>query len=95
MLSNSLILHVVVVVGFEQPTYIVDEDVGQFEVCVVATIPSQPGLLNYTFNLSLSTIRGVAGTYFASQTCSHYIIVWRNDVSYMFWPHTQLEGAKN
>ena len=75
VLSDPLILHAVVVVRFEQPTYIVDEDVGQFEVCVVVTMPSQSGLLDYTFNLSLSTIHGIAGTYFASLTCSHYIIV--------------------
>ena len=57
-------------VQFEQPTYTVDEDVGQFEVCVVVTMPSQSGLLDSTFNLSLSTIPGSAGTYFVSLTCT-------------------------
>ena len=62
-------------VQFEQTPYIVDEDVGQFEVCVVVTMPSQSGLLDYTFNLSVSTTPGSAGTYFVSLTCSHHIIV--------------------
>ena len=52
-----------VLVGFEQPSYSVREDVGQFRVCVVVIRPSQSDPLNQTFSLSVSTRTGTAGMY--------------------------------
>ena len=52
-----------VLVGFEQPSYSVREDVGLFRVCVVVIRPSQSDPLNQTFSLSVSTSMGTAGTY--------------------------------
>ena len=50
-----------VVVGFEQPSYNVDENVGQFDVCVVVTVPSISEALDRMFSLSVSTRPGTAG----------------------------------
>ena len=57
-----------VLVGFEQPSYSVREDIGQFRVCVVVVRPPQSEPLNQTFSLSVSTSTGTAGTY--------VIVVW-------------------
>ena len=51
------------VVGFERTSYLEREDVGQFQVCVVVTIPSISQPLNRAFSLSVSTRTGTAGTY--------------------------------
>ena len=50
-------------VGFEQPSYSVDEDVGQFSVCVVVTMPPNAVPLERMFFLSVSTRTGTAGMY--------------------------------
>ena len=50
-------------IGFEQPSYNVDEDVGQFNICVVVTVPPNSVSLNRTFSLSVSTRPGTAGMY--------------------------------
>jgi len=52
-----------VVVGFERTSYLEREDVGQFQVCVVVTMPSNSQPLDRTFSLSVSTRTGTAGTY--------------------------------
>ena len=52
-----------VLVGFEQPSYSVREDIGQFRVCVVVIRPPESDPLNQTFFLSVSTSTGTAGTY--------------------------------
>ena len=49
------------VVGFKELSYNVDEDDAQFQVCVVATMPTQSEPLNRTFTLSVSTSPGTAG----------------------------------
>ena len=61
--STITILISGVLVGFEQPSYSVREDVGQFQVCVVVVRPPQSEPLNQTFSLSVSTTTGTAGTY--------------------------------
>ena len=50
-------------VGFEQPSYNVVEGVGQFNVCVVVTVPPNAVPLERTFFLSVSTTPGTAGMY--------------------------------
>ena len=50
-------------VGFEELSYSVNESVGQFQVCVVVTMPPQSDVLNRTFSLNVSTSLGTAGTY--------------------------------
>ena len=52
-----------VVVGFEQPSYSVDEDVGQFNVCVVVTMPPNSVSLDRMFSLSVNTRPDTAGMY--------------------------------
>ena len=49
------------VVGFEQPSYNEDENVGQFSVCVVVTVPPISVSLDRMFSLSVSTRPGTAG----------------------------------
>ena len=50
-------------VGFEQPSYTEDEGVGQFNVCVVVTVPPDSVPLDRMFFLSVSTRNGTAGMY--------------------------------
>ena len=50
-------------VGFEQPLYNVVEGVGQFNVCVVVTVPPNTVPLERTFFLSVSTRPDTAGMY--------------------------------
>ena len=49
------------VVGFEQMSYNVVEGVGQFNVCVVVTVPPISEALDRMFSLSVSTRPGTAG----------------------------------
>ena len=48
-------------IGFEQPSYNVVEGVGQFNVCVVVTMPLDSVSLDRMFSLSVSTRPGTAG----------------------------------
>ena len=50
-------------VGFEPPSYTEDEGVGQFNVCVVVTVPPDSVSLDRMFFLSVSTRPGTAGMY--------------------------------
>ena len=50
-------------VGFEPPSYTEDEGVGQFNVCVVVTVPPNSVSLDRMFFLSVSTRPGTAGMY--------------------------------
>ena len=63
-------------VGFEQSSYTVDENVGQFQVCVVLTIPPQSDPLNRTFILRISTRPDTAGIrMYVSQPCIFDVVV--------------------
>ena len=50
-------------IGFEQQSYNVVEGVGQFNVCVVVTVPPNSVPLERTFFLSVNTRPGTAGMY--------------------------------
>ena len=63
------------VVGFERTSYREGEDVGQFQVCVVVTTPSNSQPLDRTFSLSVSTRPGTAGTYLI-QYSMRYTAYW-------------------
>ena len=52
-----------VLVGFEQPSYSVREDIGQFQVCVVVVRPPESDSQSRTFSLSVSTSTSTAGTH--------------------------------
>ena len=52
------------VVGFERTSYVEREDVGQFQVCVMVTMPPLSQPLDRMFSLSVSTRPGTAGIYF-------------------------------
>ena len=50
-----------VVVGFVQQSYIEDENVGTFSVCVAVTMPPDTEPLERMFTLRVSTRPGTAG----------------------------------
>ena len=52
-----------VVVGFDRVSYLENEDVGQFDVCVVVIVPPISEPLDRMFFLSVSTRPGTAGMY--------------------------------
>ena len=61
-------------VGFEQPSYNVVEGVGQFNVCVVVTVPPNSVPLDRMFFLSVSTRPGTAGMYVSQPVIFFYNI---------------------
>ena len=61
-LTNNKIFPAVEV-GFERVSYIEDEDVGQFSVCEVVTVPPNSVPLEHMFFLSVNTRPGTAGMY--------------------------------
>ena len=70
-------------VGFEQPSYNVVEGVGQFNVCVVVTVPPNAVPLERMFSLSVSTRPGTAGMYVFQPGIffSQYTVFLRSDAA--------------
>ena len=47
--------------GFERPTYVVNETDGQVELCVIVIQPADQNIGDTTFNLIVETQDGTAG----------------------------------